>query len=189
MSKKVELRFGSTIVGELREINLDQPSYFADYQLSDGLASSSRVTEYYDACIAHCRDPELDDFSSFEDLFDGWTIVAPAGHSYKIDSAPLFDSHGQLTFGLDGAPVFQVGDIVEGVAKLHRPFGVFVEIDPITTGLLKIVDITDDARQLSEAGFPHVGESVRAAVVGCVFSDFSFHVALSTKRSAMGRNH
>ena len=62
---------------------------------------------------------------------------------------------------------FPKGSFARGVVSLHVSFGFFVDIGvPEADGLVRVIDITDEPRAITEADYPPIGSEVRAYVWG-----------------------
>ncbi len=83
---------------------------------------------------------------------------------------------------------FPKGSFARGVVSLHVSFGFFVDIGvPEADGLVRIIDITDEPRAITEADYPPVGSEVRAYVWGVEGGANSRpQVILSIKPSLLG---
>lgn len=65
---------------------------------------------------------------------------------------------------------FPAGSIVGGIVEYHASFGFFVDLSVSeAVGLVRIVDIVDEPRPLTQADFPPVGSAIDARVLNIDF--------------------
>jgi ribosomal protein S1 len=66
----------------------------------------------------------------------------------------------------DAKKRFPVGAQVHGVVTQHHPFGILVDLgDPVAKGLVQITEFLDEGCMTPE-GYPPVGTSIEAVVLG-----------------------
>jgi len=77
---------------------------------------------------------------------------------------------------------WHVGQVVSGIVKIHRAFGVFVDLDIPFQGLIEIIQFKDEGR-MTPKDFPEIGSPIHAVITG--FGDSNHQIHLTVKPSAL----